>query len=107
MRTEIAMSEYGNTPFPAHALAQVVQVRAALREFDAATLADIIDLDDSDMVAALRAVLDGLPADTGTQTDPKKDEGHADTGSVNINAIAARTLLQRIPQIPRRGNVEA
>jgi HK97 family phage prohead protease len=96
-RTEIAMSEYGATPFPAYGAAQIVQVRAQLLTCTTDELVVLLsDLPDEER-AAIRAALDVLtPADPGTGDE---SHDHAATSSV-VSPVMARHLLAARDHLP-------
>lgn len=67
-RTEIAMTEYGNTPFPAYSLAQVVAVRADFAGFSDDELRSLL-ADDADLAARVGSILALLSPDTGRSSE--------------------------------------
>lgn len=95
-RTEIAMTEYGATPFPAYGDAQIVQVRAQLLTCTADELDRMLADATDDERHALRAALDRLLADPGTEATP---HDHAATSSV-VSPVTARRLAAARDQLP-------
>ncbi len=81
-RTEVAMIEYGATPFPAYGEAQIVAVRADFREFTDDELASLLSEDD-----ALRSRLAHLLA--------SPDTGHAEPATSPATGRVALTQAQR------------
>lgn len=63
-RTEIAMTEYGATPFPAYGEAQIVAVRAEFATYTDDELRSLL-ADDADLAARVGHILAGLSPDTG------------------------------------------
>lgn len=77
-RTEIAMKEYGPTPFPAYSMAEIVGVRSADL---ARALREMPDAERAELAALLSlpvASLDDSARDASTSTEvPDTDEPHA------------------------------
>jgi len=96
-RTEIAMREYGPTPFPAYAAAEIVGVRSvdifgALRQMDDAERAELAAL-----LNLPAARLDDIARDDSTSTEPAvtaetpADTRHADR-TFQSNRVKAREI---------------
>ena len=93
-RTEIAMTEYGATPFPAYAEAQIVAVRAEFATFTDDELHTLL-ADDESLRARVGSILAGLSPDTGrsrdttTSPDPERVALTAEQAS-RLTAILTR-----------------
>ena len=95
-RTEIAMQEYGATPFPAYSAAQIVQVRAQLLTCTADELHALLADATPDELDALRSALDSLHAAPSSEA-PTHD--HAATSSV-VSPLVGRLLADRRNHLP-------
>ncbi len=87
-RTEIAMTEYGATPFPAYAEAQIVAVRAEFATFTDDELHTLL-ADDESLRARVGSILAGLSPDTGRSRDTTTSP---DPGRVALTADLASRL---------------
>ena len=81
-RTEVAMTEYGATPFPAYGEAQIVAVRAEFATFTDDELRSLLT-DDEALRARVGSVLALLSPDTGHSSDTPTS---SDPGRVALTA---------------------
>lgn len=100
VRHEIAMTEFGPTPFPYYPSATIEGVRSltAVRMVDALLTSGTIDesMTDSDLAAAVRAALDATPSgDPATRTATSSEPG-ATEPVAQLRAHQVRARLYRM-----------
>lgn len=101
-RKEIALLEYGPTPFPAYPTAEIVGVRSLVDRLHALGAVDIDELSDDELIAAVRGnSLDDSVVDEATTPDEGAGAGDpaADSGDQSSPVLRAQQVRARLRKI--------